>query len=65
MYYRSNNKIHRTWLLAIIISLVSYFIHGLFNNFLDTDKVSVAVWASASILVALDLLNNKKQSHSL
>ena len=60
MYYKSNDKIVNAWLLAIIIALTSYFIHGLFNNFLDTDKASIAVWGVIAILVALDVKNHKK-----
>ncbi len=48
------------WLLAIFTALVSYFIHGLFNNFLDTDKASVAIWAVIAIVVSIDLAYNKK-----
>jgi len=32
----------------------------LFNNFLDTDKASVAIWAVIAIVVSIDLANNKK-----
>lgn len=41
--------------LATVIGLITYFVHGLLNNFLDTDKLSVPVWAFVSIIVALDL----------
>ena len=61
MYYDSDNEEHRVWLLAIITSLLSYFIHGLFNNFLDTDKASIAVWGVVAIIVALDLVNSKNK----
>ena len=63
MYYASHDAITNTWLLAIIIALLSYSIHGLFNNFLDTDKASIAVWGSLAIIVGLDLLKNEKHSH--
>ena len=64
MYYKTSDSTKKTWLLAIIIALISYAIHGLFNNFLDTDKASIAVWGSLAIMVGLDLLKNAKQSHS-
>ena len=50
----------KTLLLAIIAALLSYFIHGAFNNFLDTDKASVALWSVISIIVALDLFHDKQ-----
>ncbi|MBF25327.1 MAG: hypothetical protein CMP49_02265 [Flavobacteriales bacterium] len=65
MYYSSRCSQQRTLLLSIVISLISYFIHGFFNNFLDTDKASVAIWAVFAMLVAIDLVNDKKQSNSI
>ena len=64
MYYASNDAVRRTWLLAIVVALLSYAIHGLFNNFLDTDKASVAIWGVVAIIVGLDLLKDEKQSQS-
>ena len=58
-YYTTVEKDQRIWLLSIIVSLSSYFIHGLFNNFLDTDKAAVPVWVAVAILVSFDLLKNK------
>ena len=46
--------------LGIVIGLISYFIHGFLNNFLDSDKASVPVWGFIAILVALDLFHNNK-----
>ena len=51
----------QTLLLAIIAGLLSYFIHGAFNNFLDTDKASVVLWAVISMIVSLDLFHDKKR----
>ncbi|MBP6979342.1 MAG: O-antigen ligase family protein [Bacteroidales bacterium] len=49
-------------LLAMItlLGLMTYFIHGILNNFLDTDKASVPVWSMIGILVALDLYHRKR-----
>jgi O-antigen ligase len=44
--------------LAIVVGLISYYIHGFLNNFLDTDKASVPVWGFMAILVALRLYHN-------
>ena len=62
MYYETTHPKRRVWILAIIVSLTSYLIHGIFNNFLDTDKASVAIWSCIAILVALDGLNKKNNS---
>ncbi len=45
--------------LAFTLSLLTYYIHGVFNNFLDTDKLSVPFWAFTAVVVALDLYGGK------
>ena len=46
--------------LAFTLSLLTYYIHGVFNNFLDTDKLSVPFWAFTAAVVALDLYREKR-----
>lgn len=46
--------------LAFTLSLLTYYVHGVFNNFLDTDKLSVPFWGFTAIIVALDLYSEKK-----
>lgn len=55
IYKRSDSKNIRFIALTALISLVTYFIHGLLNNFLDTDKASVPFWGLTAIIVALDV----------
>lgn len=46
--------------LAFTLSLLTYYVHGIFNNFLDTDKLSVPFWAFTAVVVSLDLFAEKK-----
>lgn len=41
--------------IALITALISYFAHGILNNFLDTDKAAVPVFGFIAMLVALDI----------
>ncbi len=41
--------------LVVLLSLITYFMHGTLNNFLDTDKASIPFWGFIAILVSLDL----------
>jgi O-antigen ligase len=50
----------RTLILSMILALVTYFTHGILNNFLDTDKVAVPVWGLVAAFIALEI-NLKKQ----
>ncbi len=46
-------------LLTALISLVTYYIHGFLNNFLDTDKLSVPFWGFTAMIVAIDIYSRQ------
>lgn len=50
--------------MGVICGLISYFIHGLLNNYLDTDKASVVFWSYAAILVSIHLNTPKSAGQS-
>lgn len=63
LYYAwpENDKENRVIILAIILSLTTYFVHGILNNFLDTDKAAVPIWGMVAIIMAMEIrLKNKK-----
>jgi O-antigen ligase len=64
VYFRSKSKQVRILALSVTLSLITYYIHGILNNFLDTDKASALVWGFIAILVALDLKNSKQEDSS-
>ncbi len=41
--------------LSFTLGLMTYYIHGIFNNFLDTDKLSVPFWGFTAVIVAMDI----------
>jgi O-antigen ligase len=49
----------RTLLMMAYLGLVTYFIHGILNNYLDTDKASVPFWGVIAVLVAIDLYHKE------
>lgn len=51
----------RTLILMALTGLVTYFIHGFLNNFLDTDKASVPYWGFIAIIVAVDLYHSNHE----
>ena len=61
VYRRADDKEIKVLSLVVVIGLITYFIHGLLNNFLDSDKASVPVWGFIAIIVALDLYHNNKR----
>jgi len=55
VYFTSRKRSIRIFSLAVLVGLVSYYLHGLLNNFLDTDKISALFWGFTAMLVAMDV----------
>ena len=47
--------------MAALVGLVAYYLHGLLNNFLDTDKISVLFWGYTAMLVAMDIYHRESE----
>ncbi len=58
-YTRLNNTRLKSFVLTALISLITYYIHGFLNNFLDTDKLSVPFWGFTAMIVAIDIYSRK------
>ncbi len=61
VYRRAESKEVKLIALLTLLGLMTYFTHGLLNNFLDTDKASVPFWGFIGILVSLDLYHSRKE----
>ena len=64
-YSRTNDKRLKTLLMSSLLGLITYFMHGIMNNFLDTDKLSVPFWGFTAIIVALDIYTRKLEKEKL
>ncbi|MBP7463021.1 MAG: O-antigen ligase family protein [Bacteroidales bacterium] len=60
LYYKLKDPKTKTLIVSIICGMTTYFIHGLMNNFLDTDKASAPFWAFFAIVVAIDVYHQEK-----
>jgi putative inorganic carbon (hco3(-)) transporter len=58
LYSKSNNKEVRMITLGILLGLITYFIHGVLNDFLATDKAAVPFWGFVAMLVAMDVYHS-------
>lgn len=61
VYRTARNRNLGKMCLAFTLALLTYYIHGFFNNFLDTDKLSVPFWAFTAAVVAIDLATEKRK----
>jgi putative inorganic carbon (HCO3(-)) transporter len=59
-YWKLKDRKQRILMLSVILGLITYYIHGIMNNFLDTDKASAPFWGYTAIIVALDVYFNNQ-----
>lgn len=64
VYHNARSKEIKDFSLYIILGLSTYFIHGILNNFLDTDKASVPVWGFIAMLVAFDVYYKERKERN-
>jgi O-antigen ligase len=62
---RSSNTNQVVLMKGLILGLISYWIHGFMNYFLDTEKASVPYWGFIAAIVALDIYNRKTELPSV
>lgn len=60
VYYKTQIRELKIISLVSLLGLITYYIHGFLNNFLDTDKASVPFWGFTAIIVAVDVFHQKK-----
>lgn len=61
--YMKRTKNYSNILLSrgILLGLVTYWVHGVLNYFLDTEKASVPFWGFIAVLVALQIFDKEHQ----
>lgn len=57
VHRKAQSRTIRILSLGILIGLVTYYIHGVLNNFLDTDKASALFWGFTAMVVAMDVFH--------
>ncbi len=62
-YEKGNKKVKYLSMMALM-GLSTYMAHGVLNNFLDTDKLSVPFWGFTAIIVALDIFHTKNPNEN-
>lgn len=62
VYYKCKTREMKNITMGVLIGLFTYFIHGILNNFLTTDKISALFWGFIGIIVAIDLYHKDQES---
>jgi O-antigen ligase len=58
-YTRAQDKRIKTIVMSALLGLTTYYVHGILNNFLDTDKLSVPFWGFTAMIVAADIFTKR------
>lgn len=61
LYYRLEEKDSKIIVLALILSLTTYFVHAFLNNYLDTDKAAVPIFGACAMFIALEHTEVRKK----
>jgi len=61
VYKRETNAEVKLLVLVTFLGMVTYFVHGTMNNFLDTDKASVPFWGFMAMIVAMDVYHSSQK----
>lgn len=64
-YHKIKDKKQKLIVASALCGLVTYFIHGALNNFLDIDKIAVPFWGFAAMIVAIELYYVKEEKEDL
>lgn len=59
-YLTASSRRHRTLYIAVGCALVTYFVHGLVNNFMDQEKLAIPLHLCFATLTALDVYHARR-----
>ena len=62
-YKKAKNKESKILVLAATLAVISYFVHGVLNNFLDTDKLAIPIWSCLAIITVIDTYHSGKTNY--
>jgi putative inorganic carbon (hco3(-)) transporter len=61
LYFQLDNPELKIIVMGALLGLITYFTHGVLNNYLDTDKASVPFWGFIAMLVAIEVHHKKSK----
>ena len=64
LYFKLTDEHMKGLVMALTLGLITYYIHGFLNNFLDTDKASCPFWGFMAMLVMIECYHLKETKTS-
>jgi O-antigen ligase len=60
--YRSVYRQWRATALVVVLCLLTFYVHAIFNAFLETDEIGALYYAGLAAIMALDLSSNRAEA---
>lgn len=67
VYQRAPDRNSKILAASVFLGLITYYVHGIMNNFLDSDKASAPFWGFTAVLVSMDIFitgNNQSEERN-
>jgi O-antigen ligase len=55
---------NRVLVMGMIAATTTYFVHAFLNNFLDTDKAAIPIWAMCAMVIVMGMQLKEKSLNS-
>jgi putative inorganic carbon (hco3(-)) transporter len=65
LFHKVKDLDTRIMVMTTFMGLFTYFVHGVMNNYLDTDKASIPFWGFLAVLVAIDIYHKDGNTSEL
>ena len=64
LFYDGRTAYVRYMALSVMLGLITYLIHGVMNNYIESDKIAVLWWGGMAVITALDLYHNHSKNQA-
>ncbi|MCQ2608720.1 MAG: O-antigen ligase family protein [Bacteroidales bacterium] len=65
LYNRTKDELTKDTVLFLLLGLITYYLHGFLNDFLDMDKIASLFWGFIAIIVMLDIKDKNQETNGI
>ncbi|MCQ2605749.1 MAG: O-antigen ligase family protein [Bacteroidales bacterium] len=65
LYNRTQDELTKDTVLFLLLGLITYYLHGFLNDFLDMDKIASLFWGFIAIIVMLDIKDKNQETNGI
>ncbi len=65
LYNRTKDELTKDTVLFLLLGLITYYLHGFLNDFLDMDKIASLFWGFIAIIVMFDIKDKNQETNGI